>query len=81
MRNKAFVYQNSTLCRCVDTSGPYAQPGQLPLPSYIPHEYRDVPQYPSAGSVFSNKRLVCFHRQRARSSANHRGRPGAACVR
>lgn len=58
--NKAFVvYQNSTFVSVLDTSA-YAQPGQLPLPSYIPYEYRDVPQYPSAGSVFSNKRLVRF---------------------
>lgn len=57
---KAFVvYQNSTFVSVLDTSA-YAQPGQLPQPSYIPYEYRDVPQYPPAGSVFSNKRLVRF---------------------
>lgn len=51
------LYENSTFASVLDLSA-YASETSLPGPSYIPYEYRDVPDFPSAQGPLTNKRLV-----------------------
>lgn len=53
------VYENSTFVSVLDASA-YASPADLPGPTYVPYDYRDVPQFPSPGGIFTSKRLVRY---------------------
>jgi YVTN family beta-propeller protein len=54
---KAYVsYDNSPFSSVIDLSA-YADPAALPGPSYIPYEFRDVPDFPSAQGALTATRL------------------------
>ena len=48
------VYDNSTFASVLDL-GAYADPDALPAPTYVPYEYRDVPEVPATGGVSSQQ--------------------------
>ena len=56
--SKAYVvFENSLSASVVDLSA-YAEEGALPGPSYVPYEYRDVPEIPPVGGVVGSQQLV-----------------------
>jgi DNA-binding beta-propeller fold protein YncE/mono/diheme cytochrome c family protein len=55
---KAYVaYESSTFASVIDLSA-YADPKALPGVSFVPYEYRDVPEVPATGGVVGSKQLV-----------------------
>jgi YVTN family beta-propeller protein len=55
---KAYVsYDNERFASVLDMSA-YADPAALPGPSYIPYEFKTVPDFPSAQGPLTGKRLV-----------------------
>ncbi len=55
---KAYVvFENSMFASVVDLSA-YAKDAALPGPSYVPYEYRDVPEIPPVGGVVGSQQLV-----------------------
>ncbi len=51
------VYESSTFVSALDLSA-YAEPGKLPTPSFVPYEFRDVPELPRGGNGITNQQLV-----------------------
>ncbi|MEP7120989.1 MAG: hypothetical protein ABJE95_08775 [Byssovorax sp.] len=57
---KAYVaYANSTFASALDLSA-YADPKNLPAPSFVPYEYREVPELPTVGAGLGSKQLVRY---------------------
>ena len=58
--DKAYVvFENSMSASVVDLSA-YADDAALPGPSYVPYEYRDVPEIPPVGGVVGSQQLVRY---------------------
>jgi mono/diheme cytochrome c family protein len=56
--SKAYVaYESSPFASVLDLSA-YADPGALPGASFVPYEYREVPEVPATGGVVGSKQLV-----------------------
>jgi YVTN family beta-propeller protein len=57
---KAYVtYEGSLFASVLDLSA-YADPAALPGVSFVPYEYRDVPEVPATGGVVGSKQLVRY---------------------
>jgi mono/diheme cytochrome c family protein len=57
---KAYVtYENSMFASVLDVSA-YANPDALPGVSFVPYEYREVPEVPATGGVVGTKQLVRY---------------------
>lgn len=58
--HKAYVaYENDMFASVLDL-GAYADPGTLPRPTFVPYEYREVPEVTGGSNGLSTERLVRY---------------------